>query len=60
MTTCRVFKGREVCGNPARYRVVFKDDDRAPVCEGCALDLQQIAQNHGTMVKVEPLELESA
>jgi hypothetical protein len=47
---------KEACGKPARFRVVFKDEDSVLACQPCALYLQQVAQEHRTNVKVEALD----
>lgn len=43
------------CGKPATHRVTFSDDDRALVCQSCALEVTQFAAEHKTKVKVEKL-----
>lgn len=55
--TCRVIvpPSTDVCGKPARSRVVFLDGDKTPACNGCAMYLQQVAASHGTSVRVESL-----
>jgi hypothetical protein len=55
---CRVVTppNTDACGKPARFRVIFKDEDSVLACHPCALQLEQIAQEHRTNVKVEPLD----
>jgi hypothetical protein len=55
--TCRAITppNSDACGKPATLKITFKDDDVAFVCQGCALFLQQTAESHGAMLKVEAL-----
>lgn len=41
------------CGGDAHFRVLWPDGDVSPTCEECALYLSQVAQGHGTMLKIE-------
>jgi len=45
----------EACGKPVTHLVTFSDGDTARVCGSCAMYLDQVAQSHGTKIKVERL-----
>jgi ribosome-binding protein aMBF1 (putative translation factor) len=51
---------REGCGAPVTHCVTFKDGDKVTVCGDCALRFGEIAQAHGSNVRVEKLPLEKA
>ena len=47
---------KDACGKPAVVLVTFKDDDSVLACRPCAMHLQQLAEDSGTNVRVEPLD----
>lgn len=62
MKTCRAtLPTGDVCGRPATRVAVFPDrdnpkGDRQPVCDGCALQLGDVARHYGTTLAVEKLD----
>ena len=53
--TCRAVTPpkTDACGELVTHIVTFGDGDRAPVCQACAIHLEQLAESHGTKVNVE-------
>ena len=48
----------DVCGRHADRVAVFEmnpGEQRVPICQGCAMHLTELAQSHGTTLKVERL-----
>lgn len=45
----------DACGKPATHLITFSDDDKVHACLECALHLKQVAEGHGTVLKVEAL-----
>lgn len=55
--TCRAITppSTDACGKPSVALVTFSDSTTVRTCEGCALNLRELARSHGTSVKVEKL-----
>jgi len=45
----------EACGAPVQHVIVWSDGDRTPACLDCALRMQQLAESHRTILRVEEL-----
>lgn len=41
------------CGAPATRIVTWQDGATSPACQECAMLIEQVAQAHGTRVRVE-------
>jgi hypothetical protein len=62
MTTgkCRaiVRNAETLCTQIVTHMVTFQDGDRVETCETCAQGLQNIAANHGKVLKVQAIRSE--
>jgi hypothetical protein len=57
-TVCRVIRPpqTDACGDTKpTHRVIFADGDASLACELCAVYLRDLAQAHGTRVRIERL-----
>jgi hypothetical protein len=54
---CRitVLPDGEACGAVADRRIVWHDGETTPACESCAVRMNQLAESHRTILRVEPL-----
>jgi hypothetical protein len=43
----------DACGKPATHLVEWKDGDKSPMCQTCALMAQELAESHGSRVGVK-------